>query len=264
MRVSKDSFLEHVKWLRRAVMASRAELLLAGDSMQALVRQGPRHWVLHPQFLTETAGGMALTPQLHDETAAFLGWLPYRRGQPLGPDRMSFIRLARSLGLPTPDVSSEAGREAGREATPAPRIEGERLRLWFWNGSPACAEQVAARSAADGGASSAKAPRPLNPFSSPPPEWMAVIRRAGRELLAALPEASRAAALFTVDVVVDRENRAWFVDMNADPFVHPFVYPVMVESLLALESGASPTAAPPANTTTGGGDAARASRSPER
>ncbi len=39
MRASKSSFLDHVKWLRKAVLAAKADLLVAGDSMQALVRQ---------------------------------------------------------------------------------------------------------------------------------------------------------------------------------------------------------------------------------
>jgi len=40
---SKNSFLDHVKWLRKAVAAEQAEFILAGDSMQALVRKGNMH-----------------------------------------------------------------------------------------------------------------------------------------------------------------------------------------------------------------------------
>ncbi len=38
----QNSFLDHVMWLRRAVLAARADFHVAGDTMQALVRLGSR------------------------------------------------------------------------------------------------------------------------------------------------------------------------------------------------------------------------------
>jgi hypothetical protein len=172
VRVSKNSLLDHVKWLRRAVLAAHAEFLVAGDTMQALVRRGPRHVTLHPRFQTRAGGEILVTPRLHDETDAFLGWLPYAsRHFPLGADDAAFRRLARSLGLRAPELftkrpSSKVALVVSR-ATAAPVrqvdgpfrspedhpvelqpgehyeqfVEGELLRAWFWNETPICAER---------------------------------------------------------------------------------------------------------------------------
>jgi len=162
---SKNNFLDHVKWLRTAVRAQGAELLIAGDSMEALVRHGKRHWVLHPQFLAQVDGVSQYVPTLTDETTHFIGWLPYRnRRWPVAADKLLFKRVAHQAGLRVPEFSVEIGtgmtdvvvkraassfgeqvRGPFRMAADCPLdvaqgdyyerfIEGELLKVWYWNG----------------------------------------------------------------------------------------------------------------------------------
>lgn len=175
MHSSTETFLDHVKWLRRAAQAARAELIFAGDTMQALLRQRERHAVLHPQFLTPLDGAIRRTPQLHDESEAFLGWLPYRtKHWPIAVDRLAFNHYATEAKLPVPQVSPDPQPSftdvvirrvlpsfepylAGPFRSAAERpldsavgeyyeryVEGEALTVWFWDGRPICAESAPA------------------------------------------------------------------------------------------------------------------------
>jgi hypothetical protein len=166
-----ESFLDHVKWLRRATKSVGAEFIFAGDSMQALLRKGERQLALHPQFLTLVDGSIRRTPHLHDESGPFLGWLPYRsKHWPIAVDRLAFKRFASEAGLPVPAVPSGTA-PAGvvvRQVQPSfepfiagpfrtaadrpldakvaeyyePFIDGEALTVWYWNGQPLCAESA--------------------------------------------------------------------------------------------------------------------------
>jgi hypothetical protein len=167
----KGDFLDHVKWLRRAAAAAGAEFILAGDSLQVLLRHGSRHWALAPQFLTSLNGVDQYTAELHDETEMFAGWLPYRgKRWPLSDDKLAFKRFAAAAGLLVPNSYTEpAGASGGliikriassfgrdlqgpfRSSAERPLdhaqaeyyeqfLRGDLLKLWFWNGSPICAE----------------------------------------------------------------------------------------------------------------------------
>lgn len=171
MRVSKTSLLDHVKWLRRAAQATNAELVVAGDSLQAFLRRGKEHAVLLPRFLTRSGGAHLMTPELHDESEAFLGWLPYgSRRVPFADDPASFRRKARALGLDAPEILAadaapgdgvvvvrgtvpqarqvdgpfRSASEGAPDASKGDRIEqfaeGDFLRVWYWSGAPVCAE----------------------------------------------------------------------------------------------------------------------------
>jgi hypothetical protein len=168
---SKDNFLDHVKWLRAAVQAQGAELLLAGDSLDALIRRGARHWVLHPQFAAMVNGVRCRTPVMTGEVMHFAGWLPYRdRLGSAARDKLVFKRMAALAGLHVPDFSLDtdaaladvvvkrAGSSSGGQTRGPFRssaecglnlaqgeyyeqfIPGDRLRLWCWNGEPLCVE----------------------------------------------------------------------------------------------------------------------------
>jgi hypothetical protein len=326
-----ETFLDHVKWLRRAAHAARADLLFA-DTMQALLRLGQRHLVLHPQFLMTIDGVIRRTPQLHDESKTFLGWLPYpSKAWPIAVDRLAFKRHAAAGGLPVPQLFSQAGpsladvvirrthpsfephvRGPFRAATDQPldpaegeyyeqHVEGDALTVWFWNGQPICAELVPAptvvgdgsstlgdllvRGADRGGQISAvelrawvaecealaryrglelssvlpsgarlvvglghgsslarsRARRALDLSVSPEWSWMPIMRKAGQLFLAAVPEEMRPATLFTVNATVDSQGRAWLLDMDASPNVHPLTYAAMLTTLLAPETQPKPT-----------------------
>jgi hypothetical protein len=187
VRLSKTSLLDHLKWLRRGTAAAGAELLLAGDTLQAHVRRGSRHVVLHPRFLTPAGGELHVTPQLHDSTEAFLGWLPYAsRHVAIAGDRQAFRRLARSLGLMAPEIFVDAAAASGDVVVTRPGasfrrnvigpfrstaehpadgargeqyeqfVAGEFLRVWSWSGAPLCAEWHATPSVVGDGASSVR------------------------------------------------------------------------------------------------------------
>jgi hypothetical protein len=171
MLSSTHGLLDHLKLLRRAARASGAELLFAGETLQALVRKGDAHLVLHPQFLMSQGGAIRRTPALHDESELFLGWLPYRsKHWPLAIDRVAFQRHAAESGLPVARIAQGTNGSAGpvvvRRATPSfepflrgpyrtaaeaapetaagelcePYVEGDALTVWYWDGRPVAAE----------------------------------------------------------------------------------------------------------------------------
>ena len=325
MRVSKTSFLDHVKWLRKASQVANAEFLVAGDTLQALVRQGSRQVVLHPRFLTPAGQELLVTPQLHDATEAFLGWLPYSsRHLPVAGDRPAFRRLARSLGLKAPEIFEDpaaakgdliltkagssprrnvAGPYRSRAGHPADLATGEQyeqfipgdlLRVWYWNGTAICAERHSTPSVVGDGVSTVRelilrrahegkllsdahravllarsemvlrhhgatlstvlqrdarqrvevgygASPPIAPedlqlvdlTEEPGPTWRPMVREAGRSVAGALPEAIRSSILFTLDAVLDDDDRISLLEMNGNPAVHPIAYPAMIAAMFS-------------------------------
>jgi hypothetical protein len=59
------------------------------------------------------------------------------------------------------------------------------------------------------------------------------LKHAGRGLLTAIPPDMRHDTLITLDAVVDAEDRAWFLEMNSNPMVHPDIYPALLKSAFA-------------------------------
>lgn len=58
----------------------------------------------------------------------------------------------------------------------------------------------------------------------------AQLRKAGEVLREGIPEEVRNDTLFTLDAVVDSEDRVWLLEMNSNPMVHPDAYPAMLRS----------------------------------
>lgn len=56
--------------------------------------------------------------------------------------------------------------------------------------------------------------------------------RAASLLLAFLPTALQKRSLFTLDAVLDEDRRAWFLEMNSHPMIHPDVYEHMLSTLM--------------------------------
>lgn len=326
MFASQSSFLDHVKLLRRAAQAAGAELIFAGDTLAALLRRGERRLVLYPQFLLVQEGAVRRTPALHDQSQAFLGYLPYpSRHWPLAVDRLAFKRHCAAAGLPVPQLPAGNGDPTGvvvRRAQPSfepfvrgpfrraseqpldaaqgefyePYVEGDALIAWFWEGQPVCAALVASpevtgdgktalgelvvRGAQRGGMVSAlelqlrlaeaqqlarlrglelsavpqagaklviglghgspllgaREHRFLDMGSGPEAPWAPDLRRAGKVLWEAIPEELRAGTLFAVNATVDGQGRAWLLDMDASPYVHPLTYLPMLRTLLGVDS----------------------------
>jgi len=56
--------------------------------------------------------------------------------------------------------------------------------------------------------------------------------RAASLLQAFLPAASQKQGLFTLDAVLDSDGRAWFLEMNSHPMIHPDLYEPMLSTLM--------------------------------
>ena len=171
MQVSKNNFLDHVRCLRQAVLSNGGELIIAGNSMQALIRHGTTHWVLHPQFLATIDGITQYTPTFDDAATHFVGWLPYQNKRwPIASDKLAFKRFAESVGLRVPQFSidpranlsdvvikratSSFGeqvhgpfRSSGEHAIDVAQgeyydrfVEGRLLKIWYWDAEPVCVE----------------------------------------------------------------------------------------------------------------------------
>jgi hypothetical protein len=70
----------------------------------------------------------------------------------------------------------------------------------------------------------------------------------GATFWSAVPEEQRPLTVYTVDAIVDDQDRVWFLEMNCNPAVHPDVYPVMFERLFGpaeAKQPAQPVAPPP-------------------
>lgn len=60
----------------------------------------------------------------------------------------------------------------------------------------------------------------------------AQLQQIGNSLACAISEAVRSDTLFTVDGVIDEDERVWLLEMNSHPMVHPANYRAILESLL--------------------------------
>jgi hypothetical protein len=67
---------------------------------------------------------------------------------------------------------------------------------------------------------------------------LAQLERFGPILWAGIPADVRPAALYTLDAIADAEGKAWLLEMNCNPAVHPEAYPSILETLFG-EPGAN-------------------------
>ena len=66
-------------------------------------------------------------------------------------------------------------------------------------------------------------------------ELRAQLVLAGKVLMNGIPTAERLNTLFTVDGVVDVNERLWLLEINCHPIVHPMTYPWLLESVTTQE-----------------------------
>ena len=69
--------------------------------------------------------------------------------------------------------------------------------------------------------------------------------RAGQVLWRGIPEQTRAQTAFSVRATVDEQRNVWFTDMDADRYLHPDIYPVMMRSLFGIADLVAPPPPPP-------------------
>lgn len=58
---------------------------------------------------------------------------------------------------------------------------------------------------------------------------------AGPLLYRGIPDSVRRNSVFTLDAVIDDDDRVWLLEMNSHPMIHPNVYPNMLASMFADE-----------------------------
>lgn len=168
MLPSNNDLLAHVRLLDQTVRLAGAELLIAGESLHALIRRGPEHWTLQPRFLATLRANEA-GPR-REYTESFAGWLPYApKVCPASADALEFKCHAAAAGLAVPEhyTAADAVRDvvvkrptsspgapvrgpfrAAEEAPLQPEhgeyyerfIPGDLVRIWFWEETPICAE----------------------------------------------------------------------------------------------------------------------------
>lgn len=62
----------------------------------------------------------------------------------------------------------------------------------------------------------------------------AQLNQIGNSLLQGIPPEIREHTIFTVDAMIDREERIWLLEMNSHPMVHPDTYATMLDGLFAM------------------------------
>lgn len=151
----------------------------------------------------------------HDRT-------PSVRGNGHATLRELIASRARAAGLRTPEQLDELFasiapllRYDGVELSDVPP-QGKRQRVEFRYGSSLMG----------------RSDREVVDLREEDPQWDAV-REAAPVLARLMPEAQRRQATFTIDAMRDREGRVWFLEMNANPTIHPLVYDRIVASLTA-------------------------------
>ena len=318
--------MDHVRWLRLAAKAQGLEVLVELDSMAAFVRKGEKHWVLYSQFLAEVDGLTRYFPTFTDTATHFAGWMPYpNSGWPATRDKLVFKRAAAALGLRVPEFRADDAQEMAEvvvkrstgsfgEHVHGPFrssreralriadgeyyerfIDGESLKVWYWDGAAVALERDRAPTVTGDGASTLRAliEAQARQGGKLAPEKLAkllersadvlrydglaledvlpagrrqrvefrygtpLLRRRDRQnvdlhgnaepgwhelhaaalaLTSLLPVELRKNALFTVDAIRDGQGRIWFLEMNANPTVHPLVYAHMLQSLQSPET----------------------------
>jgi hypothetical protein len=62
----------------------------------------------------------------------------------------------------------------------------------------------------------------------------------GERLWAGIPAELRRSALYTVDAIFDADRKFWLVEMNSNPYLHPWIYPAMFDALFRAGSVPQP------------------------
>lgn len=322
MLPAKLNFLHHVRWLRAAADAVGAQVLMEFGATEALVRQAGRHWVLHPQFMTEVQGVIRYVRRMPDAPAVFAGWRPsVAASWPASLDKLVFKRAATRLGLRVPAFSladdgdgladvivKRASGSFGEHVHGPFRIAAERslkvadgefyerfirgsmLKVWYCNDRAVALERDLITSVTGDGESTvrqlverrldaqvlsvataretlmervaqllafegrrfddvmpigvtqsiefrygsdlgqARNRMTVDLSSSAPPEWQALVD-AGPAFASLIPQEFRGCLVYTIDAVLDEDGQLWFLEMNANPVVHPLAYASMLQIL---------------------------------
>lgn len=65
------------------------------------------------------------------------------------------------------------------------------------------------------------------------------LQRIGGILISAVPESIRNLCMFTLDAIIDDQDRLWLLEMNSHPMVHASVYPAMLNEMFHQKTNTS-------------------------
>ena len=292
------------------------------EATEALVRRAGRHWVLHPQFMTEVEGIIRYVRRMPETPSVFSGWRPATNGSwPASRDKLIFKRAAARLGVRVPAYSEDddgggmtdvvvkrASGSFGEHVrgpfrSPKERplkvaegefyerfIAGDMLKVWYCNDRAVALERDLITMLAGDGVSTVRqlvehrldsqvVPVPTSrtllmarigellaydgrqfedvlpiggrqaiefrygselgqasnrstvDLAVPPPEWQ-VLADLGAGFASLIPREVGQCAIYTVDAIQDDDGQLWFLEMNANPIIHPLAYAPMLEALL--------------------------------
>jgi hypothetical protein len=168
VRANKTSYLDHLRWVRDAILGRGGDFFVVGNTLKLAVRRLGLQWQLEPRFVDDLRGCIyASAPDLGVPLTGFAGWLPYPpRTWELAQDCRRFRALLREHSLPAPELlpaeapdgpvlvwrtdpldptvlgpfssAAEHPLAAGEEYERF--LPGRRVRFWYWNGTPLCGE----------------------------------------------------------------------------------------------------------------------------
>ncbi|WP_419688220.1 hypothetical protein ACN22W_30000 [Burkholderia theae] len=76
----------------------------------------------------------------------------------------------------------------------------------------------------------------INLKKAMPEVWSDELRAIGEACWRGIPAEIQEGTIYTVDVVVDPEERIWALEMNSNPFVHPFLYGHLLSNLVKRDA----------------------------
>ncbi len=168
MQANKTSYLDHLRWVRDAILGRGGDFFVVGTTLRLAIRRLGLQWQLEPRFIDDVQGRIYPSPpDLGVPLTGFAGWLPYPpRTWELAQSWSLFRALLREHSLPAPEPLSDeppAGPVLVRRTDPQdltvlgpfstaaehPLAAGEaydgflpgpHLRFWYWNGAALCGE----------------------------------------------------------------------------------------------------------------------------
>lgn len=111
-------------------------------------------------------------------------------------------------------------------------IPGRMVKAWFWNHVPVVLQMRETSTTGEGRlrfGEEVEEVELLAPGERPYRNYLWLL---GKVLRAALREEGYANAAFTIDAILDADNKLWFLHADPNSTVHPSVYPAMLKDLV--------------------------------
>ncbi len=169
------NFVVHMHALQQCLARFGGRASFSEDLGKLEVRAKGRSVQWHAQFGHEKDNSFSYSQMLTAQSEAFVGWRPYvNRVWPLSVDKRAFKEFCTANGLPTPrrflraeEVSADvlvkrsmssfgqgitgpftpatvksAGRALANGEFFEEFIDGESVKIWYWNDEPVCLEKL--------------------------------------------------------------------------------------------------------------------------